>query len=76
MFSELISQYFPAGVEMKSSSWCLSGAESAIVKLAILVHQQFWYTFGWFFGTQKGTKTDGFQNGKFWGFTKLELLVH
>ena len=45
-------------------------------KLAILVHQQFWYTFGWFFGTQKGTKADGFQNGKFWGLLKLAFLVH
>ena len=34
-------------------------------KLAILVHQQLWYTFGWFFDTQKGIKTDGFQYGKF-----------
>ena len=35
-------------------------------KQASLVHQQFWYPFGWFFGPQKGIKTDGFQSGKFW----------
>ena len=45
-------------------------------KLALLVHQQFWYPFGWFVGTQKGIKTDGFQNGKFWGLSKLAILVH
>ena len=26
--------------------------------------------------TQKGIKTDGFQNRKFWGLSKLALLVH
>ena len=45
-------------------------------KLAILVYQQFWYPFGWFFSTQKGIKTDGFQNVKFWGLSKLAILVH
>ena len=47
-----------------------------ISKLAILVHQQIWYTLGWFFGTQKGIKPDGFQNGKFWRLSKLAILVH
>ena len=42
---------------------------------AILVHQQFWYTFGWFFGAQKGIKTDGFQNGKFRGRSKVKAIV-
>ena len=45
-------------------------------KLGILVHQQFRYTFGWFFGSQEGIKTDGFPNGKFWAFFKLAILVH
>ena len=45
----------------KRNFWRLS-------KLAILVHQQPWYTCGWFFGTQKGIATNGFQNGKFWRF--------
>ena len=45
-------------------------------KLAILVHQQLWCPFGWFFGTQKRIKTGGFQNGKFWRLSKLAILVH
>ena len=45
-------------------------------KLAILVHQQFWYLFG-FFGTQKGTKIDEFQIGNcVLGLLKLAVLVH
>ena len=44
-----------------------------LTKLETLVHQQFWYKFGWFSGIQKGIKTDGFQNGKFWGFSKLAI---
>ena len=32
-----------------------------ISRLAVLVHQQFWYPFGWFLGIQKGIKIDGFQ---------------
>ena len=38
------------------------------------MHQQFWYPFRWFFGTQKGIKTDGFQNGKFWGLLKTRCF--
>ena len=30
---------------------------------------------GWFFGTQKAIKSDGFQSGKFWGLSKLAILV-
>ena len=37
---------------------------------------KFWYPSGWLFGTQKGIKTDGFQNGKFWGLSKLAILLH
>ena len=33
-----------------------------------------WCLFGWFFGTQKGIKTDGFQHGKFWRLSKLGQL--
>ena len=29
-------------------------------KLAMLVHQEFWYTFGWFLGTQKGDQNRWF----------------
>ena len=36
------------------------------------LHQQFGTRLGGFFGTQKGIKTDGSQNGKFWGLSKLE----
>ena len=32
--------------------------------------------FGWFFGTQKGVETNGFQNRKLWGLSKLTILVH
>ena len=44
-------------------------------KLASFAHQQFWYLFGWFFGTQKGyrnqwfskmTSSGDFQNSQFW----------
>ena len=38
--------------------------------------RQFRYPFGWFFGTQKGIKTDSFQNRKVWGHSKLAIVVH
>ena len=38
----------------------VSKSQVLAVKLVCLVHQQFWYPFGWFFGTQKAIKTDGF----------------
>ena len=52
-------------------------------KLAILVHQQFWYTFGWFFCTQKGIKPMIFnmpssgdcQNSQFWPAILLPVWV-
>ena len=44
-------------------------------KLAILVHQQFWHTLGWVFGTQRGIKTDGFQMASS-GISKVGIVVH
>ena len=46
----------PMGFKIASSKSQVLGT----VKHVILVHQQCWYPFGWFFGTQKGIKTDGF----------------
>ena len=40
------------------------------------MHQRFWYTVGCFVGTPKGIETDGFQNDKLWGLSKLAILVH
>ena len=45
-------------------------------KLAALVHQQFWYPFGWSFGTQNGIKTDVFQIASSGDFHNFAILVH
>ena len=46
------------------------------VDLETVSTSNFWYRLGWFFGTQKGVKSDCFQSGKFWKFSKLAMLVH
>ena len=52
------------------NQWVSNRKFSGLSKLPILMHQQFRYPSGWFFDTQMGIKTDGFQNGTFWGLSK------